>query len=178
MNSEPTIRRLLYTHNHLLGAARGFSKQANEEDSFNSAMAAAMFCALALEAALNYIGSAVEATWDAHLQRKLSPEGKLAFLASRFAYEIDFGQRPFQGFRALFELRNQLAHGTTQDLSYETAKHWLIYGDRKWPAAQWETLCTGEQAERLVEDTERMITILHSTAGVEAIPAFMLSEHV
>lgn len=178
MNTKTTIKRRLYTHNHLLGAAKGFSKQARNDGAFFSAMASAMFCALALEAALNYVGAAVEPIWEGHLQRKLGPEGKLALLSSRFDYPIDFGKRPFQGFRALFELRNQLAHGTTQDLSYETAKHWLIYGDRKWPAAQWEELCTAEHAKRLVEDTEQMIATLHTISGVEAIPAFLLSEHV
>lgn len=172
------VKRRVYTHNQLLGAAKAFAKQAEDGNEFNSAMACALFCALALESALNYIGNGVFAVWDVHLQKKLSPEGKLALITSHTQHKIDFSQKPFQAFRALFQLRNQLAHGTTRDISYGTAKHWLVYGDCRWPAAQWEPLCTAEHAKSLLADTEQMITILHHISGMEEVPPFLLSEHV
>ncbi|MFZ2171216.1 MAG: hypothetical protein WAW61_16460 [Methylococcaceae bacterium] len=178
MNEKSVIKRRLYTHNQLLGAAAALSKEANGEGEFNNAMACALFCALALEAALNYIGGTIFPLWDDHLQTKLSPEGKLALIADHAQYEIKFGEAPFQAFRAVFELRNQLVHGKMQDLSYKTAKHWLVYGKHRWPAAQWETLCTAKAARSLLEDTKQMIAVLHRVCGVEAVPSFLLSEPV
>lgn len=178
MKEEANVKRRLYTHNQLLGTAGVLMKQAEGDAEFSNALASVMFCALALEAALNYIGSAKFEVWDKHLQKKLSPEDKLALIASYSQYKICFGKRPFQAFRALFEVRNQLAHGKSQDLAPETAKHWLVYGDRHIPAAQWETLCTATQAKALLEDTQAMIKALHKASGVEAVPSFLVSERV
>jgi hypothetical protein len=178
MNEPGRLRRRLYTHNQLMGVAKGFTQPASEDSQFSRAMASMLFCALALEALLNHIGASLVPTWEEHFKRRLSPEGKLALISSRVSFAVDFGRRPFQAFRVLFEFRNQLAHGVTEDLPYETARHWLEYGAHRWPAAKWEVLCNGEKASALVADTEQMIDTLFRVSGVEAVPGFLISEHV
>jgi hypothetical protein len=128
MNDRNKLRRRLYTHNQLMGAARSFTQAAGGDSEFSSAMASVLFCALALEALLNHIGVSLLPSWEEHFRRRLSPEGKLALIASHVNLLVDFGRKPFQAFRVLFEFRNQLAHGGTEDLPYEGAKHWLEYG--------------------------------------------------
>jgi hypothetical protein len=178
MNKRAQLRRRLYTHNQLLSAANDFAKQTKGDSEFNSAMASVLFCALALEAVLNHIGGSLVPSWEEHFGRRLSPEGKLTLIASQVTFPVDFGQRPFQAFRVLFEFRNQLAHGVTKDLAYENTKHWLKYGKHRWPAAKWEVLCNAEKAASLVADTEQMIEELFRASGTEAIPAFLISEHI
>jgi hypothetical protein len=177
MKIESTRKRRVYLHSQLASAARSFAKEAEATGSFNSAMASALFCALSLEATLNFIGSAVLPAWGDYFERKLSPEGKLVLLASQFQFEVQFGEGPFQTFRDLFELRNELSHGKTRDCVYEKSKHWLNYENSRRPAAQWETLCTAEQVQKLVADTETMIAVLHNISGVERVPPFLLAEH-
>jgi hypothetical protein len=161
-----------------MAAAFCFAKQAKGEDELENSMGCALFCALSLEATLNYMGDNIFPAWEKYFQKKLSPEGKLVLIANQFGFQVNFGEPPFQAFRAVFELRNQLAHGRTHDLSYETAKHWLEFGEHRWPAAQWEPLCTDVNANAIYQDTEKIIDLLHEVTRVEEIPAFLLSEHV
>src|SRR5688500_7550751 len=106
MDDNSKRKRLIYTHNHLIGAAEFFERQATQATqktalSFN-AMGCALFCALALEASLNYIGKVKFEIWEKHLERKLNPKGKLALIASyapSYAQEkVNPGKRPFQSF--------------------------------------------------------------------------------
>jgi hypothetical protein len=172
------VVRRFYTYNQLLGAARTFLKQSRVDSEFDNAMACALFCALALEASLNHLGSRLFPFWDKQLKRKLTPEGKLTLVASKINFTITFARRPFQAFRVLFEFRNQITHGTTEDLKYESSKNWLKYGDHRWPATKWEMLCNSEQASALICDTELMIDELFAHSGIEKVPRFLLSEHV
>ena len=167
MDGNTQLKRYFITHNHLIGAAEYFAQQmtVKSEISFN-AMGCALFCALALEASINYIGSEKFSIWNEHLEKKLSPQGKLELIASHAQYKVDYGQKPFQSFRELFKLRNQLVHGKMQVLDYKDARR---------PTSLLETLCTGERAKSFLQDTEQMVTILHDISGVEAIPSFILS---
>jgi hypothetical protein len=178
MSESGRLRRRVYTHNQLLGVAKSLTQPAGEDSEFSRAMASILFCALALEALLNHIGASLLPTWEEHFKRRLTPEGKLALISSRVSFTVDFGRRPFQAFRVLFEFRNRLAHGVTEDLPYETARHWLEYGVHRWPAAKWEVLCTPEKAASLVADTGQIIDTLFRVSGVEVIPEFLISEHV
>jgi len=178
MNDKPGVKRRIYTHNHLMASAHCFAEQAMGDDELANSMACALFCALSLEATLNHIGGNIFPAWEDHFQRKLTPEGKLALITDNAKFSVNFGQPPFQAFRAVFELRNQLVHGKTTDISCEKAKHWLEFGEHRWPAAQWELLCTAENANALFKYTKDIIETLHVITGVEEIPAFLLSEHV
>lgn len=172
------IARKVYTYNTLLGAAKTFRKQATESKPFDNSMSSILLCALSLEAYLNHLGPQLFPIWTKHLERKLSPEGKLLVIALKIGHEIDFGKPPFQAFRTLFQFRNQLAHGQTEILDYENPKVWLYYGDRKWPASKWEVLCKPEVAADFVMNTADIINTLGSLSDREQVPSFLLSEHV
>ena len=131
-----------------------------------------------LEVLLNHIGVSLLPSWEKTFRRRPSPEGKLALISSQVSFPVDSGRRPFQAPRILFEFRHQLAHGVTQDLPYESAKHWLEYGAHRWPAAAWEVLYNAENAASLVADTEQMIETLFRISGIEPVPTFLISEHI
>jgi hypothetical protein len=167
MDGNTQRERYFITHNNLIGAADYFAQQITVKDeiSFN-AMGCTLFCALALEASINYIGSMKFSIWNEHLEKKLSPKGKLELIASHAQFKVNYGQKPFQSFSTLFKLRDQLAHGKMQILEYK---------DDRQPLAVLETFCTGERAKSFLEDTKQMVTILHDISGVQAIPLFILA---
>ncbi|MEI7867402.1 MAG: hypothetical protein WCI11_05885 [Candidatus Methylumidiphilus sp.] len=172
------IVRCLYTHNQLLAGAQTFLNQSKLNNEFNNTMGCVLFCAFALEASLNHLGKTLFPFWNEHLKRKLNPEGKLTLIASEINMTVDFGSKPFQAFRAIFEFRNQIAHATTEDLKLDSGKNWLEYGNYCWPVAKWEVLCTSEQASLLLQDTREMIDKLFINSGAEIIPDFLISEHI
>jgi hypothetical protein len=178
MNDKQRIKRRVYTHNHLLAVASSLNKQAQVDDEFDNSMASILFCALAVEANLNYVGCQLFDIWQEHIERKLTPNGKLMLISKKSKLEINFGIRPFQAFGVMFEFRNQIAHGKMQDISYDAAKQLVAYGESKWPATQWEPLCTYSISTKILEDAKKIIDIVHCSSGVERIPAFLLSEHV
>lgn len=174
---SPMFRRT-YVHNELIAAAQAMLKQSMESKQTSNSMGCIVFCALAIEAALNHVGSASTSGWHTLLKRRLSAEAKLSLLATKANREIDFSQRPFRSFRTLFQIRNLLAHGSTQDIAYETANQWIDYGDKRWPATKWEVLCNTESASVLYQDMTAIVVELFSMAGVERVPTFLLSEHI
>jgi hypothetical protein len=174
---SPAIRRL-YVHNQLLAAAQSMLKQSVAVDQFSNSMGCIVFCALAVEASLNHVGAESFPNWQEHLKRKLTPERKLSLIASKAHRGIDFSQKPFQAFQTLFQIRNVLAHGTTQDLDSDSAEYWIEYERVRWPAAKWELLCNTANASSLLQDTQSIVKELFIMSGVEEIPRFLLSEHV
>lgn len=173
------MTRRIYTHHTLLAAANALLTQANQRAEFHNSMGCVLFCALAIEATLNHSGQGLfPDVWKEHLQRNLGPKDKLMLLEKHAAKSVDFGCKPFQSFDILFKLRNSLAHGVVENVAYGDAKHWIIYGEMKWPAAKWETVCNKGGAASLLKDTKEIIEFLYAIPGVEKIPSFVLSEHV
>jgi hypothetical protein len=166
------IVRRLYTHNILLASAQTFLNQSKLNNEFNNTLGCVTFCAFALEASLNHLGETLFPFWNEHLKRKLNPEGKLTLIASKINITVDFGSKPFQAFRSIFEFRNQ------EDLKHDSAKKWLEYGNFRWPVAKWEVLCTLEQASLILQDTKEMIDKLFINSGAEIISDFLISEHI
>lgn len=143
----------------------------SEVKNFYNSMNCILFCALSLEAYLNHIGATEFQFWEEDLERSLNPHAKLKLIASErlkvekipligfpkkrdpIKISIDFSRRPFQSFKVIFEIRNQLAHGKT---------YWLMETMPNKPEAKWEKYCTLQNAKRFLRDTEEMIKFIHS----------------
>lgn len=137
--------------------------------SYFNLMISLAFSAFTLEAYLNHLGEKVIPFWLT-IERNLSPAKKLEIIAVQLAKPIDYGRRPFQSFKSIFQLRNFLAHGKTEYLTEESVQ-FLSDGDKpELPKAQWQKQVTTENVQRYFDDTREIIEYLHSASGLDFNP--------
>jgi hypothetical protein len=73
-------------------------------------------CAFLMESIFNYLGMQKIPGWK-EIEKKLSPEEKLKFIAAQFNMHITFSQGPFQVFREIFQFRNYISHAKVIEMS-------------------------------------------------------------
>ncbi|MBN2548377.1 MAG: hypothetical protein JXB15_04410 [Anaerolineales bacterium] len=135
-----------------------------ESNRFSNCMTSMVFSAFCLEAYLNHLGKDRISLWDAF--EKLAPNEKLDELAKALKFRPDFGQRPYQTFRAIFKLRNLLVHAKTETL-YQDGEFVLEPGEPNFsPIARWETEISIERATRFLDDTKVIVCDLSERAGL------------
>jgi len=131
--------------------------------------ASLIFTAFTLEAYLNHIGSKTFSCWEA-LER-LSPKEKLNVIAERLNVVIDYGKRPWQIMKKLFQFRNDIAHGKSIKVKFEKIlpldEHSNDAFDELFERTRWEKYCTEKNAVRAREDVEAIVEIIHKAAGLE-----------
>ena len=170
MKSTPITMSGTYTFNtfsYLWNGARSLAQTAKEHDPGSNycRISSVLFSAFAIEAHLNHIGEAKLPFWGI-LERKLSWKDKLDVVSKQFDFATDYGRRPFQTLRHLFEFRNKLAHGktTTGEKSYK------YLGNRDdehgstipgWLKEFW----SDDIVNRALEDTQQILELVHTRAG-------------
>ncbi len=131
--------------------------------------ASIIFTAFTLEAYLNHIGAIIFSCWE-DLER-LSPKEKLNVIAEHLNVEIDYGKRPWQLLKKLFQFRNDIAHGKSIKVKSEKIlpleEHSDDDFDKLFERTRWEKYCTEKNAVRAREDVEAIVKIMHKTAGFE-----------
>ncbi|MFZ3262459.1 MAG: hypothetical protein WA172_00525 [Terriglobales bacterium] len=153
---------LWHTSNCLLRAGRE-----NAEGSAHQLRASLIFRAFALEAFLNWIGPHIIPHWK-YLER-LTPREKLDLLADIIKVKPDYGARPWQIVKDLFDFRNTLAHGKPENVEsegYEPLKD-VLEGNFTLVKTVWESFVTESNAIRAQEDVEKIATILYETANLK-----------
>lgn len=145
---------------HLLQLAKQ-----NKAGSAYTSMMALVATAFMLEAFLNHLGAELcPIFWESN-ERSLSPRQKLDAIASYLKFKPDFSRRPFQSFTALFEFRNQLAHGKTEKIEkvfHSGASHTrdslqLADDSSKVLSPRWLRMCKPEEAERRLNDADKIV---------------------
>jgi hypothetical protein len=142
--------------------------QEQERASFHQFMGSLVFTAFTLEAYLNWLGDKLFPHWK-YLER-LNPREKLEVISSQLKVKIDFGARPWQVMKDLFNFRNDIAHGKPENLATDTVKQVGDDFDETMGQAdqtKWEKFCTRENAERAREDVAKMLETLHSAAQLK-----------
>jgi hypothetical protein len=143
------------TYVYMFNAAQLSIEEAKSEQRtdvvFYKCMTAIVFLAFCLEAYLNHLGAELIENWEDDFKR-LSPRGKLRLLMSKYG-KVNLNTHPFQSFSKIFEVRNQLAHGKTV---------WVAEKYPKEPRANWEKSCNITNVEKLCNDTEKMIRVVHA----------------
>lgn len=134
-----------------------------------------IFAAFTYESFLNHAGHYVCRSWDEHLKPKLSPPGKMAFLCEAAKIEPDYGKSPFQTFKRVMELRNELAHAETEYLPYDEEKH---ANPENWPKPKWQKIIDQLDARRVIIDLEEIISIMENALGLMPVPSLLLMEAV
>jgi hypothetical protein len=130
--------RKVYSYKHTLTIAEQMLKQAQNSENieWHNSISMIIFCAFSLEGFLNHVGDELIKDWSS-LFENLNPKAKLILLSDKFDAKIDFSKAPFQSFKIIFEIRNQVAHPKTKH--HTKSKYKLkVDENRKWDADNWE----------------------------------------
>ena len=121
--------------------------------------AAVVFFAFAFEAYLNHVGAEELQFWD-EIDR-ISYKKKLTVLSKHLGFTKDVSKRPFQTILKLFELRNALAHGRTENLTIKETSKTPPPHDAAWRLLPLEQL-TPETVRRYHDDVRAAIEFINS----------------
>src|SRR4051812_37108985 len=125
--------------------------------------ASIVFRAFYLEAFLNWLGPQLVPDWKGR-ERRLTPKEKLELLADVIHVRPDYGSRPWQSVKAIFDFRNLIAHGKPITLTDETLEHVDESLDGKLGEplqTDWERFGTEENAVRAEEDIKQIALLLY-----------------
>jgi hypothetical protein len=138
----------------------------NEKGRFYKCMISQLFSAFCLEAYLNHIGNEKIPDWEKS-ERKLSSKEKLEIISHEIGCKINYEERPFQTFKAIFKLRNELVHGKTKFTSESNEQ--IIEGDETPVISQekWQDYINVETAIKFSEDTKEILETLNLKAGFD-----------
>lgn len=135
-----------------------------EEGSFYKKITAIMFTAFTLESFLNHIGEEHCEFWNEI--EKNRPLEKLKMLYLIFELDYDNSKRPIQSMKALFRIRNQLAHAKT-----ETNKRTYLRDKQNSDEGfleqlgqakpNWENELTNKNVKKYFEDMESIVKELY-----------------
>jgi len=158
---------------HTWSVVRRLSKRIEDEERgyFHDMIPCLMFCALTIEAYSNHIGCKKFKHWD--ILESLSPLDKLTVIGENIEVDIDYGRRPFQTLKELFNFRNEIAHGKTMflnpetEISIEEAEKDKDDHFTPRPETKWEKYCRVQNVHRAIEDVEKVIKLIHDKAGIE-----------
>jgi hypothetical protein len=132
-----------------------------------------LFSAFTHEAFLNTLGPKIISFWTE--LEYLRPNQKLTIIAETLHYRPDFGQRPYQTLKALFEFRNAMAHGRDEQIPLEgetTPRLESGVGYTEAVTAEWVAYCTVKNAKQAYEDVEKIARDLSDRAKVENMPNY------
>ncbi len=169
--------RKVYTYRYMIKIAETMLHQAQNNNEYNNSISTIVFCAFALEGFLNHVGEELVKEWTEACE-KYKPKDKLVFLADKFNIEINFGKNPFQSFKIIFEIRNQLAHPKTREHTKDSKYKVKVNEKSTWSVDRWECYSNEKEANKILIDTKLIIDELDKKFSIEKIPSFILSEHI
>ncbi|MCZ6862919.1 MAG: hypothetical protein O7I42_22080 [Alphaproteobacteria bacterium] len=146
------------------------SAQNSEEGRFFNSMNALVYSAFAMEAFFNHLGLHLVDDWEKQ-ERKLSKYKKLMKFRNDLGITSDIKSEPYLSVSDAFDFRDLLAHGRTEtiekqevlELSEEEAKRYMI-------DTEWMDFCTLDNAQRVFENIEKVITELYKAAELGDYP--------
>jgi hypothetical protein len=158
------------TYAYLLSGAKSEVASSQQSDlteneklfkSINSILLTAFF----FEAYLNHVGATKVRGWEI-LEKKLSPKEKLDLISLEIELKTDFSREPFQSFKPIFEIRNVLAHGKTENLQKSSESSVSI---EDWGSLQssWNKKCNPENAQRWLQNMESLAKTIHNAANLD-----------
>ena len=160
------------TYNYLNEAATFALEQAtaSELGSFYNCLCSIVMSAFCLEAYINHVGMDRFQDWDDWA----SPLDKLERVAKELHVEIDFGKRPFQSIKNTNRFRNWMAHGRTDVLPISYTEKRPTRGKVRRAKTRWQSMCTVIKAKHFLEDSEKVVELIHERCGYEGPPFGML----
>ena len=158
MKLKTKVNKTIYTFAYLRSVSKSCFEQANKDKEGRHLFLAAsiVFSAFTLEAFFNHIGDKTINNWSIK-ERKLSPFDKLSILAKKHSIKIDFGKRPYQSVKLIFQLRDALAHGKTTEITKENYQHLNMDLTPILPLTNWEKLISLSKAEKYLADVKTVV---------------------
>lgn len=129
--------------------------------SINSILLTAFF----VEAYLNHVGAVKVRSWNI-LEKKLSPKEKLEIISREIELKTDFSREPFQTFKQVFEIRNLLAHGKTENLQ-KTSESSVSIDDWGSLQSNWNKKCTPGNSQNWLQHMESLAKTIHGAANLD-----------
>ncbi len=153
-----TYAAIFHTGWHLLDMA-----ERHELGRLLNLQAATVFFAFAFEAYLNHVGAEELPFWK-EIDR-ISYKKKLTVLSKHLGFTKDVSKPPLKTILQLFELRNALAHGRTQNLTIKKTSKSPPPHDAAWCLLPWEQL-TPQTVRQYHDDVQAAIEQINSSRRV------------
>lgn len=136
-------------------------------------MASLVFTAFTIESYFNHIGPQLfRRNWKEF--ERLTPKGKLALVCDKLNITVNYGHRPWQILKRLFDFRNAIAHGkstTVSDIKTPSLESYNQYGvPLGFALTDWEDYSTKENASKAREDVSRIINQIHAAGKFNGVP--------
>ena len=165
ISSRGRGRKEIYTYAVLYDAAQFSLKQAEATPQwrFYNLLNCIVSSAFALEAYLNHIGPHLLPYW-ASLER-IGPRQKLHVLTSHLTLKVSYGVRPYQSCMVAFDVRDFVAHGRTELITFKGRPRRSRDELYILPASYLERICRLPTARNVVQDARRVIQQLHTSGG-------------
>lgn len=147
--------------------------ESTKEGRFYTAQASLLMSAFTHEAFLNTLGSKVITFWPE--LEYLKPSQKLKVICGTIDVKPDYGNRPYQTLKALFELRNTIAHGRDEEIELQgnkVAKPRGAISHAESIESKWQAYCTVENAKRALDDVKKIAEELATKANIKKTPDF------
>jgi hypothetical protein len=153
-----TYAAIFHTGWHLLDMA-----ERHELGRLLNLQATTVFFAFAFEAYLNHVGTEELTFWE-EIDR-ISYKKKLTVLSKHLGFTKDVSKPPLQTILQLFELRNALAHGRTQNLTIKKTSASPPPHDAVFNLLPLEQL-TPETVRKYHDDVQAAIELINSVRRV------------
>ncbi|WP_419656562.1 hypothetical protein Dvar_56570 [Desulfosarcina variabilis str. Montpellier] len=158
-NFNTMLKREIRTYAYLyMGAKKEVQAAGEDIDSgmkMLKSMNAIILIAFSLEAFFNHLGQKKIKHWK-HFEKKLSPKEKLNLLAEHFSLPLDYSRRPMQSIKAIFDVRNLLAHGKTENL--QEFREGIVPTESVLELkSKWQNDCSFENSSRYLKDAAEII---------------------
>ena len=142
--------------------------KAEEEGSFFKLMGSMLFSAFCMEGYINFLGEKEIPRWN-KIERNLGRDGRLSKLLLKIGMNPCISRRPFKTYTELFVFRDSLVHSRVTQLAITGSLR--SPGQRlPKPLPEWETLINQKTAQRFIDDTTRIIKMMHKAAGYNRDP--------
>lgn len=157
------------TFAHLWAATERMFELAEDEKNYQlryMTMSSMLYCAFTIEAFLNHVGSLLSKNWHGK-ESRLNPKKKLSRIEELLNTTFNRSKRPFQTFHDIFNYRNWLVHGKTEEVLEPTIIQ-IDIGPEFEFESQWEKYTTFENAKRFTKDTYSMMNKIFHVKRLES----------
>ncbi len=173
------IQKTVYTYNYLWVTGHNALLQAKttELGSFYNLITTMLFSAFCLEAYFNHVGEQKIQSWDL-IEKCLQPIKKLELLSRTIGLKVDKSCRPFQTIDDIFKFRNIMVHGKTEQVEFNNEQNLLDGEDPVFPEITWKKWITLENAQRFLDDAEKMVVEIHKAAKMRGHPFTVMESSI
>lgn len=128
-------------------------------------LAALTMAAFSIEAFTNHVGQHLFQSWK-HIERGMSPTGKLRMFIEMLKIKIKYEEAPFNTVHELMKWRNQIAHGTTKTYPSSEIATPDTYEEvlSKMEHADWEKYVLKTDIDRIDRDCKALMELIHKEA--------------